>query len=70
MSFIKKIAALLLLGSFVFVTGFKMPDENDDKAGGPDPAAVKAQKLFGSTSRGVLRLSVNQCVQRALMYNP
>jgi len=73
MRFSKKIIALfaLCLGCvLVLSTGFKIPDDDDGDKGGPDAADVKAQRLFGPRTGGVLRLSVDECVSRALAFNP
>lgn len=56
-----------------FLSAFKAPgeqEESDNRRVGEETASEKAVKLFGPRSREVMRLSLAECVERALTYNP
>ena len=56
-----------------FLSAFKAPgeqEESDNRKPGEETASEKAVKLFGPRSREILRLSLDECVERALTYNP
>ncbi len=68
MRFSRAKSTIVLLAVFLLLSGFKLEDEEGDK--GDVEAVAKAQQLFGPRSGGVLRLTVDQCVERALTYHP
>ena len=70
----RKIIVLALVVTVVFSSGLKIvwAEEGDADEGNSEinTAAEKAQRLFGSRSGAVIRLNLNECVERALIYNP
>jgi len=63
--------ALALL--FILSTGFKIFGENDEdinKKHEEDTAAKEEQKIFGPRNGLNIRLTLDQCIKRALTYNP
>lgn len=63
----------LLLSCFIPGSLFAQDEEGSIQEEGrvpEDTAAEKASKLFGPRSREVMRLSLEECVDRALTYNP
>jgi outer membrane protein TolC len=69
MRYTKKNIVWIVLFCFL-LTGFKAPGEGEEKIQpGEETATEKAVKLFGPRSREMMRLTLDECVDRALTYN-
>lgn len=66
----RRFEIILLLLVVLVTSGFNVAEDGDDDGPGDvDTATQKARRLFGPGSGEVMRLSLKECVDRALTYN-
>jgi outer membrane protein TolC len=77
-SYFRKIAVILVALTVLAVrapfAGAQFLDDNDDKEDSSekdvDTATVTAQRLFGAGTGNLQRLTLDDCIHRAMIYNP
>lgn len=63
---------LIILACCLLLTGFQVLEGDDDETTGKDEdtAASKEQRIFGPRAGELMRLTLAECLQRALIYQP
>ncbi len=63
---------LIILACCLLLTGFQVLEGDDDETAGKDEdtAASKEQRIFGPRAGELMRLTLAECLQRALIYQP